>query len=59
MKFIETSAKSATNVEEAFTTMTREIIEIKKKTVKQEENNKNLINISDSQNIHKSNKKCC
>ena len=30
MKFIETSAKNATNVEEAFLTMTKEIVNLKK-----------------------------
>ena len=59
MKFIETSAKSAYNVEEAFSTMTKEIINLKKKSVEQEEKKKNTININESQNIHKSNKKCC
>ena len=33
MKFIETSAKSASNVVEAFETMTKEIIQIKKQQV--------------------------
>ena len=59
MKFIETSAKSASNVDEAFTTMTKEIINLKKKTVEQDEKKKNLINVNDSKTIHKSNKKCC
>lgn len=59
MKFIETSAKSAFNVDEAFTTMTREIINLKKKSVEQEDNKKKLVNVNDSKTIHKSNKKCC
>ena len=39
MKFIETSAKTATNVQEAFVTMTKEIISLsaeKEKAVKKE-----------------------
>jgi len=60
MKFIETSAKSAFNVDEAFTTMTREIITLKKKTVEQDESKKKNINLSnDTKTIHKTNKKCC
>lgn len=59
MKFIETSAKSAFNVDEAFTTMTREIIALKKISIEQEDNKKKLINISESKDISKSNKKCC
>lgn len=60
MKFIETSAKSAINVDEAFMTMTQEIIQIKKKSHEQEMNKrKDIININDSQNIQKSDKKCC
>lgn len=60
MKFIETSAKSDINVEEAFMTMTKEIVQYKKKNVEQEdEKKKKTININDSKNIQKSNKKCC
>lgn len=63
MKFIETSAKNALNVEEAFTTMTREIINInmkKKNLEKENDRRKNLVNIKDtSQNIGKSDKKGC
>jgi len=60
MKFIETSAKSSLNVEDAFTTMTKEIITLKKKSVEQEDSKKkNLINFNDSKNIQKQEKGCC
>ena len=61
MKFIETSAKSAFNVDEAFTTMTREIITLKKKSVEQDESKKknNLSLTGDTKIIHNKNKKCC
>jgi hypothetical protein len=60
MKFIETSAKSSHNVEEAFTTMTKEIIQLKKKTVEQEDSKKkNLINFNESTNINNTKKGCC
>jgi len=60
MKFIETSAKSSVNVEEAFTTMTKEIIQLKKKSVEQEDNKKkNLINFNESTNINNQKRGCC
>jgi Ras-related protein Rab-1A len=60
MKFIETSAKSSLNVEDAFTTMTKEIITLKKKNVEQEDSKKkNLINFNESKNIQKQERGCC
>lgn len=60
MKFIETSAKTDINVEQAFMTMTKEIITLKKKTVEQDDDKKKkLININESKNITKTDKKCC
>ena len=57
MKFIETSAKNATNVEDAFVTMTKEIVNIKKQ--QKEINNKDTkptIKIGDNtKNIKSSN----
>ena len=54
MRFIETSAKTDTNVEQAFMTMTKEIVALKKKSVEQEDTKKkNVININDSKNIAK------
>ena len=57
MKFIETSAKSAINVEEAFDTMTREIIQIKKKEVEPKKNEN--IKLQQHQNIQTGKKGCC
>ena len=57
MKFIETSAKSAINVEEAFDTMTREIIQIKKKEVEPKKNDN--IKLQQHQNIQTGKKGCC
>ena len=59
MKFIETSAKNADNVEEAFTTMTKEIISIKKKTkVSEGTRNNNITLGTGGQNVGNTNKKC-
>ena len=61
MKFIETSAKSAENVENAFNTMTKEIINIKKKSKVQEDNTKKNIVIGKgkSENLNNGKKGCC
>jgi Ras-related protein Rab-1A len=60
MKFIETSAKNAKNVEEAFMTMTKEIVNLKKKQKEQEDTNKKP-NIQLGQGTEVNNKKggCC
>ena len=59
MKFIETSAKTAQNVDEAFTTMTKEIVALsseKEKNITRGQENKPKIDLSkkpkviDSQN---------
>lgn len=60
MKFLETSAKNAANVEEAFTTMTKEIIAIKKKSKGSEDKKKdNVIALSSTQNIGQNKGGCC
>lgn len=52
MKFLETSAKNSANVEEAFTTMTKEIIAIKKKSKGSEDKRKdNIVIGGTTQNI--------
>ncbi len=59
MKFIETSAKSASNVVEAFETMTKEIIQIKKQqVVVDEEKKKKTININEGKQLGEK-KGCC
>jgi len=57
MKFIETSAKDATNVEEAFMTMTKEIIKIK--STKPEKETKQGLSLSDGTKIEKDKGGCC
>jgi Ras-related protein Rab-1A len=63
MKFIETSAKNATNVEDAFQTMTKEIVNIKKKQKENDnkDNSKPTIKIGDNSKSIKSNSGngCC
>ena len=59
MKFIETSAKSASNVVEAFETMTKEIIQIKKQQVDiDDEKKKKTININEGKQLSKK-EGCC
>jgi len=60
MKFIETSAKNALNVEDSFVTMTKEIIEIKSKTKESEDKNKDKgMKIGQGTKIDKDSKGCC
>ena len=59
MKFIETSAKNASNVEEAFLTMTKEIINLKKKSKETEDDKKRNIQIGESNTIKNNNGGCC
>lgn len=60
MKFIETSAKNALNVEDAFVTMTKEIIEIKSKAKESEDKSKDKgMKISQGTKIDKESKGCC
>ena len=59
MKFIETSAKDATNVDTAFTTMTKEIINQKKKTVETSDTTKKSIVIGGNKKIDNNEKGCC
>ena len=60
MKFIETSAKNATNVEEAFITMTKEIVNKKRQEKEKDDTNKKpLIKLDGGQKINKNNGGCC
>ena len=59
MKFIETSAKNATNVDEAFLTMTKEILRIKSLKPEKEDKKQGLA-LSDGKEIkNSSGNKCC
>jgi Ras-related protein Rab-1A len=59
MKFIETSAKNATNVDEAFLTMTKEILRIKSSKPEKEDKKQGL-SLSDGKEIkNSSGNKCC
>lgn len=58
MKFIETSAKNASNVEEAFMTMTREIVSLKKKS-KDLEEKKPVIKLEGTKNLESQKGGCC
>lgn len=59
MKFIETSAKNATNVDEAFLTMTKEILRIKSSKPEKEDKKQGLA-LSDGKEIkNSSGNKCC
>lgn len=58
MKFIETSAKNASNVEEAFMTMTREIVSLKKKS-KEADEKKPVIKINNTKNLESKTGGCC
>ncbi len=60
MKFIETSAKSSTNVENAFITMTEDIIESKMKSTKDKPKQQNVIlNPSQGNDLTEKKKGCC
>lgn len=58
MKFIETSAKNASNVEEAFMTMTKEIVSLKKKS-RDLDVKKDTIKIDSNTNIQSKTGGCC
>lgn len=60
MKFIETSAKNATNVEEAFMTMTKEIVNLKKRQKESEEStNRPTLKLNPGQEVSKNKGGCC
>jgi len=60
MKFIETSAKSSTNVENSFITMTEDIIESKMKSTKEKTKQQNVIlNPNQGNDLTEKKKSCC
>lgn len=60
MKFIETSAKSSTNVENAFITMTEDIIESKMKSTKEKPKQQNVVlNPNKGNDLTEKKKGCC
>lgn len=60
MKFIETSAKNATNVEEAFMTMTKEIVNLKKKQKESDDSvKKPALKLDPGQEVSKNKGGCC